>query len=176
MVEWLASKRRREWLSADQVGLIQTVGGDIMNAIDYDDPAVDERWCNARRNEVIQYLAPLQLEHGAIGECPAWHIAPYVSIWAIESRKHPGWVGWWVICGDLPTDYISAESAKHPREVLRAFGQCWLVMASYMSRGETYPNHTIGSLKDWPVLSPLLLSRAKILLEWANLDELWDEE
>lgn len=58
---------------------------------DYDDPALEERWCMARRDEVGEYLQRQGLSHGEIGEWPAWHVAPISSIWAIESLKAPGW-------------------------------------------------------------------------------------
>ena len=66
--------------------------------------ADEETWCAERRNDAVQYLRNQRLDHGAVGEVPAWFAVPYISIWAIESRKVPGSVGWWVISGDLPTD------------------------------------------------------------------------
>lgn len=146
-----------------------------MSDIDYNDIVVEETWCNSRREEVIEYLQAQQVIHGAVGEWPAWHVAPYVSIWAIESKINPGWIGWWVISGDLPTDYISADSIKHPREALLAFSNRWREMASYMERGELYPAIKIGPPESWPMLIPLLNSRAKTLYEWANDEEMWYE-
>jgi len=45
--------------------------------------------------------------------------APFV--WAIESAVEPGSIGWWVISGDLPTDYAGSDGLLDPREALRAF-------------------------------------------------------
>src|SRR6266446_5228772 len=56
-----------------------------MKKPDYDDPAVEERWCNEQRVNVTNYLSSQKVKHGRIGDWPAWHVAPYVSIWAIES-------------------------------------------------------------------------------------------
>ena len=92
-----------------------------MTQPDYDDPATEHRWCADRRVEVADYLAAEGVAHGQIGAWPAWHVAPYVSVWAIESKRKPGWVGWWVLCGDLPTDYVSAATIKHPRKAVEAF-------------------------------------------------------
>ena len=91
-----------------------------MEEPNYDDPAIEERWCEERRKEVTDYLDRQKVEYKEVGEWPAWHVPPYVSIWAIESAQKPGLVGWWVVCGDLPTDYISADTIKHPREAMRA--------------------------------------------------------
>ena len=116
-----------------------------MSKPDYDDAAVEERWCAEHRDAVADYLKRQKVDHGEIGEWPAWHVAPYVSIWAIESKKSRGWVGWWAISGDLPTDYISAEKIKHPREALRAIGQRWLEVSGYMKSGKHHPTIVVGN-------------------------------
>ncbi|WP_353072428.1 DUF4826 family protein [Tunturiibacter gelidoferens] len=42
---------------------------------------------------VTEYLAKEGLDHGKVGSWPAWHLVPYVSIWAVESLLAPGHVG-----------------------------------------------------------------------------------
>jgi len=142
----------------------------------YDDPAQEEKWCEERRREVATYLRNEGVSHGRIGELPAWHVAPYVSIWAIESAAHPEWLGWWVICGDLPSDYVSADTIKHPRDAMRAISKRWLEVSGYMSRGEKHPTVNIGSPDTWPTLGPLLNSRAETLAKWVNDDSAWKNE
>jgi len=96
----------------------------------------EEAWCAERRDLVAKYLASQPgLEHGEIGEWPAWHVAPYVSIWAIESLANPGSVGWWAISGDLPGDYCSAAGRRHPRLALRHFAQSWREQLALAARG-----------------------------------------
>jgi hypothetical protein len=101
-------------------------------------------WCEERRKVVLEYLAHQHLKFGAIGEWPAWHISPYVSVWAIESIIHPGDVGWWVICGDLPTDYLSAMNVSTPRAAMAAFAERWSTLSDLMERGQRHPDMTIG--------------------------------
>ena len=96
-----------------------------MEAVDAEDPLAEARWCAERRQEVTEYLSSQGLHHGEVGVWPAWHIIPYVSIWAIESLVVPGDVRWWTICGDLPTDYLSAATLKHPRKAILAFADTW---------------------------------------------------
>ncbi len=81
----------------------------------YNDPEVEERWCSEQQIIVAGYLQTQRLKHGRIGEWPAWHVAPKASIWALESVARPEWIGWWVISGDLPTDYISAADVEPPQ-------------------------------------------------------------
>ena len=58
------------------------------------DPTDEEKWCAERRAQVTEYLDREGAKYGRIGEWPAWHLAPYVSIWAIESKRVPiPWVG-----------------------------------------------------------------------------------
>ena len=143
--------------------------------MDYDNPEVEEQWCLERREEVAAHLAREDVEHGRIGEWPAWHLAPYVSIWAVESAKRPGWVGWWAISGDLPTDYVSASEIKHPREALQAFAARWREAASSMSQGQALLGFSVGPASEGPGLAPTLAARADLLQDLATDEELWDE-
>ena len=133
----------------------------------------DERWCEEHRAQVAEYLGREGVRHGRIGEMPAWHVAPYVSVWAIESVAAPDWVGWWVICGDGPTDYMSAGPVRHPRDAVRAFAARWAEVASYMLRGEPHPTIELGSPRTWPELGPLLRNRAELLISCADDDSTW---
>lgn len=146
-----------------------------MNSDDYDDPVMERHWCDACRQQVIDYLESQGLIHGEVGEWPAWHVAPYVSVWAVESLVRPRWVGWWVICGDLPTDYVSADSIKHPRQAMQAIAERWKELSEYMARGEEYPGITLGPPETWPELAPLLRTRSELLTQFAEDDSLWEE-
>jgi hypothetical protein len=142
---------------------------------DYDDPAVEAKWFSERRFEVAEYLQREGVVHGKIADEPAWHAAPYVSLWAIESFECPGSFGWWAISGDLPNDYVSASKEGNPREAIRAIATLWSEAARYMERGELHPSFVIGSGEQRAELAPLLASRAEILLEWVAEPEIWDE-
>jgi len=122
---------------------------------------------------VRAYLKDERVEHGRIGTWPAWHVEPYLSLWAIESAARPGWVGWWTICGDLPTDYLSARRARHPRTALRAFAKRWLAVARCMERGRAHPRIRIGERSAWPQLAPLLRARAQLLTKFAGAKGIW---
>ena len=141
--------------------------------MDYEDPIVEAQWCAERREDVRRYLRAENVAHGRIGDWPAWHLAPAVSVWAIESRERPGWVGYWTICGDLPTDYLPAVEIGHPRDALRAFVARWLRAAASMARGESPATFSIGDAADGPTLAPMLASRAEALAAMAADDELW---
>ena len=149
---------------------------ELMSLRNYDDPAQEEKWCDERRTEVIAFLKREGVVHGRVGDWPAWHVAPYVSIWAIESAKRPEGIGWWVICGDLPTDYVSADAIKHPRDAMRALSQRWIKVSEHMARGEEHPAVSIGTPDSRPTLGPLLRSRAETLSDWVDDDEAWEDQ
>lgn len=146
-----------------------------MTAPDYDDPEVEMQWCADRRDEVGRYFAAEGVNHGQVGECPVWHVAPHVSVWAVKSRLEPGWVGWWVVCGDLPTDYVSADEIKHPREVLQAISDRWRRYCESVRSGAKPAESSIGSARTGPGdLLSLLEARATMLASWARDDSNWE--
>jgi len=149
-----------------------------MGLPNYDDPEALEHWCCERRAQVDGYLQSQNVKHGRIGDRPAWHVAPYVSIWAIESLTRPNWIGWWVICGDLPTDFISSadvESPQHPRKAMRAFADHWLKQVEAWKAGRDYEGIRIAGPQSDAELAPLLESRATLLREWADDESQWAE-
>ena len=78
-----------------------------------------ENWVNSERNKVKEYLEREGIKNVNIGEWPAFEVNPYFAIWAIESKKAPGKIGWWAFSGDCPTDYISEGGKCHPRNALK---------------------------------------------------------
>jgi hypothetical protein len=142
---------------------------------DYDDPEIEESWCNQQRDRVVAYLRSQQVEHGHVAPWPAWLLVPYVSIWVVESAIRPERIGWWVISGDLPTDYLPAENVKHPRDAMRAFGQLWLDVSRHMKQGIPHPGMRVGNAGNQSELAPLLENRAALLLEWSDDDSYWSE-
>jgi hypothetical protein len=150
--------------------------GEHVDALDWDDPEVDEEWCEDQRSVVIEYLSREKIQHGRVGDWPAWHAAPCVAIWAVESATEPDWIGWWVISGDLPTDYVAAserEEPQHPRKAIRAIAERWRKVAKAWSEGREHEIIEIhGSHEE---LGPLLSARAERLISFANDESLWEE-
>lgn len=143
---------------------------------DYDNPETEERWCAEQRTAITRYLDGEGLRHGRIGEWPAWHVAPYVSVWAIESAAMPEAMGWWGITGDLPTDYVSAAQVDHPRRALQTVARRWLMACDAVAAGRHPEGMSISGHDAAPQLIPLLRSRAAILLDWAEDESLWTDD
>jgi hypothetical protein len=150
-----------------------------MGKPDYDDPEVERLWCDHQRRHVTEYLRSQGVEHGRVGDWPAWHVAPYVSTWAIESRHRPEWIGWWAISGDLPSDYISAadiEPPQHPRKALRAIAERWLEVVGAWKEGRECEGFRIAGGQRNRELAPLLEARATLFIEWADDGSYWEDE
>jgi hypothetical protein len=136
----------------------------------------EERWCAEQRANVLAYLAGETCPSTSVGDWPAWHVAPILSVWAVESVEHPGWVGWWVVSGDFPTDYTECGDERHPRQGLRDIGLRWQDAAQKWLKGEEVDGWQLGDSKRHAELAPLLRTRAEMFLEIAEDDENWDEE
>lgn len=135
----------------------------------------EETWCAERRLEVADCVKQQGLEAsaGRIGDGPAWHVWPYASVWAIESQQRPEWIGWWVICGDLPSDLIPAHDLSTPREALRAFGKRWVSQAQHLDRGQVPATWSHVLDTDLPKLTAQLKKRGAALQLWADDDASW---
>jgi hypothetical protein len=144
-----------------------------MKDTDWDDEGNIERWCMDQREVAANYLASQPAKFGELGEWPAWHVAPYVALWVVESVAKPGLVGWWVICGDLPTDYASGSGAPDPRSAVAVFAQRWQQAAEKMKRGEKPDSYFVGDADKAAELAPLLASRAQLLSEWVQDASIW---
>lgn len=137
------------------------------------DESNEEKWIEDQRALVEKYLRQQGVDHLGVGDYPAFHVHPYLALWAVQSKKAPGQVGWWCCSGDLPTDCISSRDGRHPREALRAFSRNWKELSACMIRGEPHPDFSIGTPDLWPELGPLLKARAEVLRQYADDDSLW---
>lgn len=136
-------------------------------------PEQQEAWCADMRAQVADYLDREEVRHGRIGDYPAWLMAPYVSVWAVESLAAPGFVGWWVISGDLPTDYCaSGPECDNPRRAMRVLAESWLSQVQATSEGAAEVGDT-GLPAD---LADMLRARAEFLLQMVADAEIWDAD
>lgn len=138
-----------------------------------------ELWCDSQRRGVVAYLDRQRLAHGEVGEWPAWDVYPHAALWAVESLKRPGFVGWWAISGDdVPNDYVTCGPQRHPREALREIGNRWLAAATALLDGRQPEGFTLALPGALPQadLAPLLSLRGGMLLSFADDDDMWREE
>lgn len=132
-------------------------------------------WCQEQRQRVIEYLAKQNLDHLGVAEGPAFDVAPYFAIWAIQSKAAPGKVGWWAFSGDIPTDYVSADAQDcHPRRALRDLLVTWNDYIVARKEERNAPGVRVGN--DNPKYAKLLESRVELLTQWLEDDDNWQYE
>lgn len=137
------------------------------------EPTDETAWCEARRAEVITHLERLGIAHGRVGDGPAFFVMPYASIWAVERRDRPEWIGHWVICGDLPTDSLPAHDLHTPRDAMRAFGKRWVLQGKDLDRGVVHAAWQHLPDEQLPKFTATLKSRGAALQLWADDDAAW---
>jgi hypothetical protein len=59
---------------------------------------------------------------------------------------------------------------------MRVFAQNWLDVVKAWNEGREIENTRIGDPSFHEELAPLLESRAKLLMEWANNNSLWEQD
>lgn len=134
----------------------------------------EENWDSERRTQVAKYLAAAGINHGRIGDEPAWCLFPHISLWAIESAKAPGWVGWWAICGDCPTDYVMCTGDRTPRAAIEDIATRWRSVSDVLAKGLQHPDFIVGDPANAQQLASILAARATFLFEAAADDANWD--
>ena len=133
-----------------------------------------EAWVARELEKVTYYLEKESIESPNVGEWPAFEVAPYFAIWAVESKSAPGHVGWWAFSGDIPTDYVTKSGETHPRNGLKDLLITWRSYIPKFKNNETYPGVKLGSGANLPKLGELLERRVSILEEWLYDDSLWE--
>ena len=134
-----------------------------------------ESWNNSKRGEVIAYLESQGIASPAVGEWPAFEVAPYFGIWCVESKKQIGKIGWWAFAGDCPTDYVSEGGECHPRAALKNLLKRWKDQIPYMKKGVQPPGVIFGDGSNLRELGDLLEKRVAILENWLADDGLWED-
>jgi hypothetical protein len=144
--------------------------------LDYDDDATFDAWCVELRTEIGVYLTSEGYEHGKILEWPAWNIAPHVAMWAIESPTQPGYVGAWVLCGNLPMDYIEGDSLGTPRQAMSAIAARWQELIDNMKSGKPTEGVVIETGVEPEQMVAMMESRVSVLRQLVEDGDAWIED
>jgi hypothetical protein len=141
------------------------------------DDRSDERewaWCAEQRQQVIAHFHDEGLAIPAVEELPVWHVAPIVSVWAVEDASDTS-RRWWAISGDLPTDHIVREPKSSPRQALHDIGLRWRDGAAKWAKGQSAEGWGLRNRDKEKELAPLLAVRAELFLDIAADDSNWED-
>src|SRR5207245_11544469 len=114
-----------------------------MNSDAYDDPKVEAAWLTEQRKHADQYLREQRVPFGRVADRPAWHLAPYIALWPVLGPR-TGEIQYWVIVGDLPADFLSADAAAQPRRAIASFAERWQGVARGMLEGMNHQRIELG--------------------------------
>ncbi len=79
-----------------------------------------DQWVDQERSRVECYLETQGIASPSVGPWPAFEVFPHFAIWAVESKRQAGKIGWWAFSGDCPTDFVTEDGKCHPRNALTA--------------------------------------------------------
>lgn len=91
------------------------------------------------------------------------YLMPYLAVWKIRAMDGKLY---WVISGDLPTDYTSIDNAKDAKEVLRHFAMHWQLKAENLINAE-------GADESQKAFGELLVNRAEGLFAMQSNPDFW---
>jgi hypothetical protein len=120
-------------------------------------------WTRDAYQKATGFLAQNAIVTDSVSETQSRYLAPYFAIWKIKDTKQ-NW--YWVLSGDLPTDFMPEASAESPRDALRVFSFRWQLKAENLRRLEK-PQASDTELAD------LLVNRATVLYDAFEDDRLW---
>ena len=138
------------------------------------DEAEYEQWVTGERRRVKAYLEGQGIVSPNV-EWPAFDVPPHFAIWAVESQRVPGKVGWWAFSGDCPTDYVSEDGNCHPRNALKLLLERWRAYVPPLKAGTQPAGVRFGDGASPEALGELLESRVGVLAGWFEDDELWKD-
>ncbi|MEC4725404.1 DUF4826 family protein [Shewanella sp. D64] len=128
--------------------------------------ALRQQWIKEHFQKANRFLAEKGVIPSKVIADESRYLAPYVAVWKMES-KQPTKQTFWVMSGDLPSDYVDVKVAGTAREALRHFSMMWQMQAENLFKS--------GATKDptQAKFAQLLVSRAESLYQIQGDDKLW---
>ena len=93
------------------------------------------------------------------------YLAPYLALWKIKA--HDG-KQYWVLGGDLPSDFTLADNAPDAREALKYFALSWQMKAQSIQAAAPQD-------KTQQEFAELLINRAEVLYDMHKQDRFWQK-
>ncbi|QSX35761.1 DUF4826 family protein [Shewanella sedimentimangrovi] len=137
-----------------------------VNDTQMDAEAMRQEWVRAHFQKANRFLAEKGILPGKVLVDECRYLPPYVAVWKMEAQK-PAKQTFWVMSGDLPTDYVDVKVAGTAREALRHFSMMWQLKAENLIKS--------GAVKDptQAKFANLLISRAQSLYQMQADEKLW---
>jgi hypothetical protein len=85
-----------------------------------------QNWVREQYQIATKYLAEKGIVTDSVQVEDSRYLVPLLALWKVTAI---GGQKYWVLCGDLPSDHSSINSANNAREALKHFSLKWQVQA-----------------------------------------------
>ena len=130
--------------------------------------ALTQQWIKEHFQKANRFLAEKGVIPSKVIADESRYLAPFLAVWKMES-KQPKAQTFWVMSGDLPSDYVDVGVAKTARDAIRHFSMMWQLKAENLLKSGATADATQAKF------AKLLVSRAESLYQIHNDDKLWKE-
>jgi hypothetical protein len=125
-----------------------------------------QEWVRTQFQKANRFLAEKGVIPNKVLTEESRYLAPYFAIWKMES-KQPTKQSFWVLSGDLPSDYVDVKVAATAREAVRHFSMMWQLKAENLHKSGLTRDETQAKFAN------LLVARAESLYKMQEDDKLW---
>ncbi|MGL5392004.1 MAG: DUF4826 family protein [Shewanella sp.] len=129
--------------------------------------ALRQEWVRTQFQKANRFLAEKGVIPSKVLADESRYLVPYLAIWKMEAKR-PSSKTYWVMSGDLPSDFVDVKVAKTARDALRHFSMMWQMQAENLIRSGAVRDATQAKF------AQLLVSRAESLYRMHNDDKLWN--
>jgi len=127
-------------------------------------PEEQKQWVREQYQVATKYLAEQGLVTDSVLVEESRYIVPIVAVWKLKAINGQYF---WVICGDLPTDFSKVDVAKNPRDAIRHFSFKWQMQAENLFK---------AAKQEQTDFAELLVSRAEGLYSLYEDDKFWNDK
>jgi len=133
-----------------------------------------QSWVKQRFDVAVRELINKGIYESLLIEAkPAWVWPFQVLIGKVRERGSSKTFEW-LICGEVPTDFVVSTAASTPREAARYFAMKWQLEAA---RQQDLPHQeTMGQVAESHQAGSQLAEQAETLYELANDASLWKQK
>lgn len=123
-------------------------------------------WVREQFQKANKFLAENDVLFDSVVTQESRYLAPFIAVWKIKDLKGKFY---WVISGEVSTDFIHDSVANSARAAIKHFSLTWQLKAENLRQSALNNNEQV-------VIANRLEKDAESLYEVANNENLWQEE
>ncbi|GLS84672.1 DUF4826 family protein [Paraferrimonas haliotis] len=128
----------------------------------------EAQWAREQFQKANRFLAEKGIVPGQVKLSDSRFLAPALAVWKLSSEQPKG--EYWVVAGEVPTDFVKASAAATARDAIRYFSLQWQIKAQQLI--------DTGAVKDptQAKFAQTLVSKAEALYRLHDNNKLWTNE